>query len=216
MIKIIVLIVALSVNSSQANPNTVIHMGMHLDNQQNLIQPDKYLLSQAIKSYRAGGHQTALSYFKKSSALGNAMAQRYVGLMHVNGLGTNKNYVTGYAWLKLAAHDNTPKNKQLRDQVYNLLTSIQKKQAQKVYEEINNNYGEIAALTRRDRWVRKQKMKMTGSRTGSLAFAPISFDTPHGNGIYNQMKSYVDDYDFGYVSSGEIVPKEDESKAKDK
>jgi TPR repeat protein len=186
-------------------------MGLHLDAQRNLIQPDKYLLSQAVKSYQAGGNQTALSYFKKSSSLGNAMAQRYVGLMYVNGLGVNKDYVTGYAWLKLAAHDNTQKNKDLRDQVYKLLTELQKEQSVNVYDTINNQYGEIAALTRRDRWVRKQKMKMTGSRTGSLVFAPLSFDTPHGNGIYNQIKSYVEDYNFGYITSGDIIPKNEET-----
>ncbi len=197
---------------SHANPNSVINMGLHLDNQRNLIQPDKFLLGQAIKSYRAGGNQNALTFFKKSSALGNALAQRYVGLMYVNGLGTQKDYIMGYAWLRLAAHDKSQKNKNLRDQVYKLLTPIQKKQAEIAYKNINDEYGELAALTRRDRWVRKQKMKMTGSRTGSLAFAPISFDTPHGNGIYNQIKSYVEDYNFGYVSSGEIIPKEEQSK----
>ena len=74
MRKIILILIIVFTNICQANPNTVISMGMHLDEQRNLIQPDKYLLSQAVKSYRAGGNQTALSYFKKSSALGNAMA----------------------------------------------------------------------------------------------------------------------------------------------
>ena len=36
-------------------------------------------------------------------------------------------------------------------------------------------------MTRRDRWVQKQKMKI-------------------------QMKAYVDDYNFGYVTSGKIIP----------
>lgn len=214
MKKMMLLLIILMTNICQANPNSVINMGLHLDNQRNLIQPDKFLLSQAIKSYRAGGHQNALTFFKKSSALGNALAQRYVGLMYVNGLGTQKDYIMGYAWLRLAAHDKSQKNKNLMDQVYNLLTLDQKKLADLTYKEINNEYGELAALTRRDRWVRKQKMKMTGSRTGSLAFAPISFDTPHGNGIYNQIKSYVEDYNFGYVTSGEIIPKNEETQEK--
>lgn len=209
--KTALLLAVLITNLCQSNPNTVISMGMHIDTQRQLIQPDKFLLSQAIKSYHAGGHQSALNFFKKSAALGNAMAQRYVGLMYVNGLGISTDYLSGYAWLKLASHDNTKRNKELRDQVYNLLNPIQKQQANITYTQINNEYGELAALKRRDRWVRKQKMKMTGSRTGSLVFAPIAFDTPHGHGIYNQMKSYVDDYNFGYITPGEIVPVEEKS-----
>jgi hypothetical protein len=203
-------------NISSANPNVVISSGMHMDTDGKLIQPDRIFMSYAIKAYRDGYNQSAYTNFKKAAALGNALSQRYVGLMYVNGLGVEKDLVKGYAWLKLAAHDNTQRNKKLEQQVFKLLSKEQLKQAQIEYDLVNKEYGSIAALTRRDRWVHKQKMKMTGSRTGSLAFAPIYFDTPHGNGFYNQVQSYVDDYNYGYVSSGEIIPVEESSKQGDK
>jgi hypothetical protein len=199
-----------------ANPNFVITTNMHMDSDGKLIQPDRLFMSNAIKAYGKGYNQTAFTNFKKAAALGNTLSQRYVGLMYVNGLGVTKNMVKGYAWLKLAAHDKTDRNIELERQVFQLLTKEQIKQAQIEYKLVNEDYGTIAALTRRDRWVHKQKMKMTGSRTGSMVFAPINFDSPHGNGFYNQVQSYVDDYNYGIVSSGEIVPIEEPPEKGDK
>jgi len=192
--------------ASFANPNFVTSTGMHMDEDGKLIQPDRLFMSAAIKAYVEGYNQSAFTNFKKAAAFGNTLSQRYIGLMYINGLGVNKDMVKGYAWLKLAAHDKTPKNKELVKQVHDLLTESQKQQAQIEYIGINEEYGTIAALTRRDRWVHKQRMKMTGTHTGSLAFAPIKYDSPHGNGLYNQVESYVKDYNYGYVSSGEIIP----------
>jgi TPR repeat protein len=132
--------------------------------------------------------------------------------MYVNGLGVDKDIVKGYAWLKLATKDRTQKHIDLENQVYELLNVNQKTQANIEYKSIIHDYGSIAALTRRDRWVHKQKMKMTGTRTGSLVFAPINFDSPHGNGFYNSVQAYVDDYNYGYVTSGEIIPIENNKK----
>ena len=191
---------------ANANPNFVITTGMHMDKDRNLIQPDRLFMGEAIKAYNQGFNQSAFQYFVKAAALGNSLSQRYIGLMYINGLGVGKDISTGYAWLKLAAKDGTMKNRNLKQQVENLLTPEQISQSEIAYIQVNQDFGQIAALTRRDRWVKKQKMKMTGSRTGSLVFAPLNFDTPHGNGFYNQAKSYVDDYNFGYISSGEIIP----------
>lgn len=201
---------------SNANPNFVTSTGMHMDSDGKLIQPDRLFMSYAIKAYIDGYNQSAFTNFKKAAALGNTLSQRYVGLMYVNGLGVTKSLVQGHAWLKLAAHDKTDKNIQLEQQVFKLLNAEQIKQSQIEYDLINEEYGSLAALKRRDRWVHKQKMKMTGTRTGSLAFAPSNFDSPHGNGFYNQVQSYVDDYNYGYVNSGEIVPIEKKPETGDK
>ncbi len=191
---------------ANANPNFVITTGMHMDKDRNLIQPDRLFMGEAIKAYNQGFNQSAFQYFIKAAALGNSLSQRYIGLMYINGLGVEKNIPTGYAWLKLAAKDGTKKNRDLKQQVQKLLIAEQIAQSETAYAQVNQDFGQIAALTRRDRWVKKQKMKMTGSRTGSLVFAPLNFDTPHGNGFYNQAKAYVEDYNFGYISSGEIIP----------
>ncbi len=193
---------------SYANPNTVISSSLHMDKQGHLIQPDKIYLGYAFEAYQKEYNKSALTYFKKAAALGNSIAQKYVGLMHIKSLGVEESWAKGFAWIKLAASDGKKETTKLRDEILVQLTPQEVKLADIEYKKINDQYGTIAALTRRDRWVAKQKMKMLGSRTGSLVFAPILFDTPHGNGLYNQMKSFVNDFDYGYVSGGEIIPKE--------
>lgn len=207
----IILILMLSVSiciQAKDYPNFVITTGIKQDVQGNLVQPDKYHLSLGLKQHNEGYYYLAFMYFKKSAALGNAMASRLVGLMYVNGLGVSKDMIKGYAWLKLASHDKTKRSLKLEKQVRKILDSNQLRLAHIEYEQVNENYGTIASLTRRDRWVHKQKMKMTGTRTGSLVFAPLYYNSPHGNGIYDQIQSYVNDYNFGYVTSGKIIPKE--------
>lgn len=209
MKKQLLIILTLFSLSSYSNPNFVISSGLHMDKNGNLIQPDKIFLGYAFEAYQKGYHQTAIMHFKKAASLGNTIGQKYVGLMYIKSLGVNQDWAKGYAWLKLAAKDGSKDNIKLSEAILTKLKPQEISRAEKEYKLINSEYGTIAALTRRDRWVAKQKMKMTGTRTGALAFAPINFDTPHGNGLYNQMKSFVDDFNFGYVTGGEIITKDD-------
>lgn len=202
-------ILALSLSlaiSVSANPNFVITTDMHRDRQGQLIHPDLIFMSEAIKAYKKGYNQSAFTYFKKAAAFGNAKSQRYIGLMYINALGVAKDMVKGYAWLKLAAHNQAPRNIELESQVFNLLSEEEMEQSKIEYAIIKEDYGVIASLTRRDRWVTKQKWKMTGSRAGSMVFAPINYDRPHGGGFYNSIQAFVDDYKYGQVTSGEIIP----------
>ncbi len=77
---------------------------------------------------------SGFGYFKKLSTFGIAMVQRLTGLTHVNGLGVEKGMLNGYAWLKVASHDKTPRNKELAQQVYKLLSLQQLSIAQETYE----------------------------------------------------------------------------------
>ena len=209
-IKKILLIIALFfIVSAQANPNFVVSSGIHIDQQGKLIPPDKIFLAYAYEGYEKGYYQSSFSYFKKAAALGNSVAQKYIGLMHLKSLGVEKDWAKGYAWIKLAAMDKNKDHEALERKIYKLLTPIEIERAEKEYLAINEEYGQIATLTRRDRWAHKQKLKMTGSRTGSGVFVPLSASTPHGNGLLDGLKSYVDDFNYGHVSPGEIIPKEE-------
>lgn len=217
MNKNILIILGLILVSCQisANPNFAISIGMKQDQDGKLIQPDRIYMSKAIKAYNKKANGDAFNYFLKAAALGNTLSQRYIGLMYINGIGVKKDMVIGYAWLKLAKKDNSEKNIALEKQVAKLLTAQQLQQAEKEYQKVKQSYGSIAALKRRNRWVQKQKMKMTGSHTGSMAFAPIAFDRPHGGGFYNSVQAYVDDYNYGYVKTGEIIAKDEEDAKND-
>ena len=198
-----------------ANPNAVININPHYDKSYNLVTPDKILLVKAIKAYQDGYHKSALTKFYQSAAFGNSNAQKYIGLMHIKSLGVNQDWPKGYAWIKLSAQDGTNEHLELMRSIYKILKPEEIKQAYIEYERISEDYDVSATLERRSRWVRKQKLKATGSRTGSQT---TNVQTQALNGVkldsnrtskMDEMETFVNNYKFGVVSSGEIIPIED-------
>jgi hypothetical protein len=206
--------------SLQANPNFVENAGKHYDNSGNLIMPDKFFLIQALKSYQDGYNQSALTNFKKAAAFGNSVAQKYIGLMYIKALGVPRDWSTGYAWIKLAALDNTSENNILENKILKLLNPEELQKSKDAYEKLMLHYDQASALKRRDTWVRKQSNKMVGSYISNKTSNIYSYK-PDGRIIstnssmgYEQMNKFVEDFNFGYVSGGEIITL-DESGAKE-
>jgi len=217
MKKYLLVILTFSLTShAELGPNAVINLSPHYDVvQQKLIPPDQYLMRKAAKSYRDGYYGSALSNFKKAAAFGNSEAQMYVGLMYLKALGVPKDWAKGYAWIKLSALDQTKKRVELKESVFSQLKPSEKNQSQVVYQQIENDYNPSETLKRRDRWVRKQKFHATGTRTGSptvnvqsQTFDGTVLDNDRTSSI-NAMQAFVDNYDFGTVKSGAIIPKQE-------
>jgi TPR repeat protein len=207
--------------TSLANPNAVVNLSAHFDEQYNLITPDKFLLRKAIQAYQKGYNGDALTKFKQAAAFGNSDAQMYVGMMYLKALGVSQDWAKGYAWIKLAALDGTKKHLDLMLSVYAQLKDDEVSKAAQAYETISAEYGQSMALQRRDRWVKKQKSKSTGSLLGSQTGNVNSFnslrDLSNGtvsgsntaDSAFREMEKFVNEYNFGIVTSGEIKPKQD-------
>jgi len=209
---ILLLIISFTIS---ANPNAVINISPHYDNNHKLVTPDKMLLADAIRAYQAGFNESALTKFHQSAAFGNSNAQKYIGLMYIKSLGVKQNWAKGYAWLKLAALDGTKEHIDLMHKIYKNLKPEEIKQASIEYQKISEDYDISATLKRRDRWARKQKLKRVGSRTGSQTtnvqsqgLNGINLD-PDRTSKLDEIKAFVDNYQFGIVTSGEITPKEE-------
>ena len=198
---------------SSANPNAVINLDAHFDKQHNLVTPDQILMVRAIKSYQKGYNGDAMTKFKQAAAFGNSEAQMYVGLMYLKALGVSRNWPKGYAWIKLAALDQTKKHVELKDSVFKQLKPDEKLQAKNEYQIIEADYNPSEALRRRDRWVHRQKLNSTGTRTGSQTVS-VQSQALNGAKIDNNrtskidsMNNFVNNYSFGQVLSGDIIPK---------
>lgn len=198
-----------------AMPNAVLSLDPHYDKQHNLVTPDKILLAKAIRAYQDGYNKSALTKFHQSAAFGNSIAQKHIGLMYLKALGTNRDWSKGYAWIKLAALDGTDENLSLMRSIYAMLTPLEIKQAKIEYQKISEDYDISATLKRRDRWVKKQKRKATGTRTGSQttniqsqAINGVTLDSDRTSKM-NSMDAFVNNYQFGVVEAGEIKLKDE-------
>lgn len=59
--------------------------------------------SQGMNAYQSGRYPQALTLFRESATQGNALAQNYLGLMYMNGVGVNKDYAQALSWYSKAA-----------------------------------------------------------------------------------------------------------------
>lgn len=204
---------------AQANPNAVINLDAHYDENHALVTPDVFLLQKALKALDEGYNKSAYQKFKQAAAFGNAQAFKFLGLMNIKELGVSRDWAKGYAWIQLAALDNRKENLELKQNILRNLKPEELEQSKIEFTKLLEDYSSSETLKRRDRWVQRQKRKTTGSRTGSqtsnvksqsIGGTVISTNVASSN--LKQMNSFVNDYQFGVVTIGEIIPVEKEAK----
>ncbi len=129
--------------------------------------PESRELVRGAHNLKKGYNNDALRNFKRAAEYGSKDAQKTIGMLYINGAGVPMDWARGYAWLKLSATHGDPEAVSARDQVFAQLKDEEKATVDRIYAEIDAEYGDQAALARREEWVRKQKREITGSRTGA-------------------------------------------------
>ncbi|MFK7955004.1 MAG: hypothetical protein AB8B96_02820 [Lysobacterales bacterium] len=135
--------------------------------------PDLRNLQEGAHALKKGSAIDAISNFEDSARYGNKAAQKMLGMIYVKGLGVDLDWPLGFAWLKLAATHGDPEAVSARDQVLAQLKPDEVPLARERFEEINLEFGDQAAVERREAWIRKEKRKITGSRTGKSSAVRI-------------------------------------------
>ncbi len=130
--------------------------------------PDQADLIRAARSLQDGFERDALAKFKQASRYGNKDAQKSIALMYIKGIGVEQDWALAYAWLKLAATHGDDRIATARDEVLLALREEEQALANQHYENLQEEFGDLAALKRRELWVRKQKREVTGSRLGKV------------------------------------------------
>ena len=153
----------LLISVANANPNAVINLDAHYDKNHSLVAPDLILIKKAVKAYEDGFNQSAYVKFKQAAAFGNSIAFRYLGMMHIKALGVKQDWAIGYAWIRLAAGDKSKENIELQQNILKNLKPEELEQSQLEYDRILTEYSASETLSRRHRWVQRQKRKTTGS-----------------------------------------------------
>lgn len=185
-----------------------------------LPSPDLVLVERAVKAYLDESYVDALAYYRRAAKYGHKEAQMRVGTIHYAGLAGESNPVLAQAWLRLSAAHGNPRYRKASDDLYKALTESQQDSANAYYEELKEEYGDLAALQRRDRWSRRQKRELTGSRVGATASqVQISLPGPGGRAIrvtgreyYETLTAYVEELRpfIGSVEIGDLTLIDDE------
>jgi hypothetical protein len=151
--------------------------------------PDLFFEFAGMQAYADGHYRHALYSFKEGALYADKVSQLSVGLMYLQGQGVDKDPVTAYAWLSLAAERGYPQFVATRDAVAAQLTPDQRSKAEAILQTLMPEYGDAVAK-------RRLAVEMGHSM---LAVNPVGkspmgvYTSTGGNGAA----------DFGYCSSPE-------------
>jgi uncharacterized protein len=128
--------------------------------------PDQYGEFMGIKRYAAGDYAGAMKYFLVGAHFADKPSQLCIGLLYLNGEGVQKDPVTAYAWIALAAERNFPQFVASREQVWAKLDAGQRDQAKALSEKLLADYGDAVAKPRLATQLRLARMQSTQARLG--------------------------------------------------
>jgi hypothetical protein len=128
--------------------------------------PDQYGEFTGMQRYSAGNYQAAMKYFLIGARYADKLSQLSIGLMYLNGEGVQKDPVTAYAWIAIAAERKYPQFVATRDALWQQLDTQQREQAKSLTEKLSIDYGDAVAKPRMALALRQSQSEMAGSYLG--------------------------------------------------
>ncbi len=183
------------------------------------ITPDEADLIRGVHTLKDGFPNDAFDKFRRSARYGNKEAQKNIGIMYVQGIGVTQNWSHAYCWLKLASTTGNPAYIAAREEVRKSLRADEMDSTREVCLEIVEEYGDIQALRHRERWIRRQKREVTGSRLGTMGSLRIKIADATGyewelagDAYFGILNTYVSSFEakVGNVTFGDLELLEDE------
>lgn len=177
------------------------------------ITPDEADLIRGVHTLQDGFPNDAFDKFTRAARYGNKEAQKNIGIMYVQGIGVSQNWSRAYCWLKLASSAGDPAYIAAREEVRKALRPDELGSTRQICMEIVEEFGDLQALKRRERWIRRQKREVTGSRLGSMGALRIKIADATGyewelagDTYFGILDTYVSSFEakIGTVSFGEL------------
>ena len=127
-------------------------IGLNFNRKGEFVPPDMILQNRAIEYYQDGKISEAMQNFKRSARFGNNHSKYYIAHLYFE----EKNWITGYAWLKLI---NKPieKSAALSKKIQSLLAKNELILSAKTLEALSADYNDEKALKRRQKWEKSFK-----------------------------------------------------------
>lgn len=139
--------------------------------------PDLRWRREGIHAYERKDFGTALEYFKRAARHADKPSQALVADMYWRGIGVAQDRALGYAWMDLAGERLYPDFIGFREQYWNALDEAERADAIARGQAILAEYGDDAAKPRLEEVLRRERRRVTGSRTGfvgNLTIIPMT------------------------------------------
>lgn len=130
--------------------------------------PDLRFRMLGLEDFRQGNYADALAFFRRASYYGDKPSQGMVAEMLHDGRGTAPDPVQAYVWMDLAAERGYRGFLGLRERYWNELDEAQRARAIEEGQPVFAEYGDAATQPRLARMLRRERLKMTGSRAGNV------------------------------------------------
>lgn len=156
--------------------------------------PDLRYRLLGLEEYKQGKFDDALRFFKRASYYSDKPSQGMVAEMLWNGQGTQRDPVLAYVWMDLAAERGYEGFLGLRERYWGQLDEAQRQHAIVEGQAIYAQYGDKAAQQRLATVIRRERRRMTGSRTGFTGSLQIYVPGPAGYERIDGSKFYDDRY----------------------
>jgi len=156
--------------------------------------PDLRYRLLGLREYKRGNHADAFRFSQRAAFYADKPSQGMVAEMLWNGQGTAHDPVLAYAWMDLAAERGYAGFLGLRERYWNALDPAQRELALEKGREIYARYGDAAALPRQAAEMRRERRRLTGSRTGFAGNVQIHVPGPGGYEVIDGSKFYDERY----------------------
>lgn len=142
--------------------------------------PDLRYRLHGLEEFKQGHYEDALKFFQRASFYADKPSQGMVAEMLWNGQGVSKDPALAYAWMDLAAERGYVGFLGLRERYWNALSEAERQRALDEGAALYAKYGDEAAQPRIATTLRRERKKITGSRTGFTGNVQIYIPGPNG------------------------------------
>lgn len=144
--------------------------------------PDLRYRMLGMERYQQGRHEEALKFFRRASRYADKLSQGMVAEMLWNGEGQAQDRALAYAWIDVAAERGYRTLVTQREHYWAALDEEQRARALEVGEAVLAEYGDAKAQARMANVLRRARMNVTGSRTGSALSRSLKVAIPSKGG----------------------------------
>jgi hypothetical protein len=133
--------------------------------------PDLRWRREGLHSYNRKQYGIAMDQFRRGARYGDKPSQAMLAEMYWKGIGTAQDHALGYAWMDLAAERMYANFVIMRERYWRELDAAQQADAIERGQSLLAEYGDDVAKPRMSWVLKRARLAMTGTRTGSLAMA---------------------------------------------